>query len=112
MGLPGRVVLEDRVLVKVARHAAATASRTGGSRIRGGKLPEVEVELAGQRARVRARVAAVWPEPAADVAARVRDVVRSELERHVGVSVDDLVVTVTAVEPGGASDHQREREVR
>ncbi|WP_277210040.1 hypothetical protein [Isoptericola croceus] len=111
-GLPGRVVLEDRVVVKVARQAAATASCAVGSRLTGNKLPDVEVELAGQRARVRARVAAEWPEPAEDVAARVRDAVRGELERDVGVSVDDLVVTVAAVVPGRASGRQSERTVR
>jgi uncharacterized alkaline shock family protein YloU len=111
-GLPGRVVLADRVLVKVARQAAATASGVGGRRLAGTRLPDVDVELAGQRARVRASVAAAWPEPAADVAARVRDAVRSELERVVGVSVDDVVVTVAAVVPPGASSGQGERRVR
>jgi uncharacterized alkaline shock family protein YloU len=110
--IPGRVVLEDRVLVKVARHAAATASPAAGRRITGDRLPDVEVELAGQRARVHARVAAAWPEPAADVAARVRDAVRAELERLVGVSVDDLVVTVAAVVRAGTSGGQGERKVR
>ncbi len=112
MELPGRVVFEDRVLVKVARQAAATASRAGGSRLAGDKLPDVEVELAGHRARVRARVASVWPEPAADVAARVRDAVRSDLERHVGVSVDDIVVTVAAVVPRETNGRQGERKVQ
>jgi uncharacterized alkaline shock family protein YloU len=110
--LPGKVVLEDRVLVKVARHAAATASHSTGPRLTRTKLPDVEVEVAGQRARVRAWVAAAWPEPAADVAARVRDAVRGELERLVGVSVDDLVVTVAAVLPEGANGSQDERRVR
>ncbi|WP_206074649.1 hypothetical protein [Antribacter gilvus] len=104
--IPGRVVLKDRVLVKVAQHAAAEASQAGvrrGAR----RLPDVDVEVAGQRARVRTRVAATWPEPAADVAARVRDAVRGELQRLVGVSVDDLVVTVAAVAPGAGREAER-----
>lgn len=105
--LPGRVVLKDRVLVKVARHAAATASRASGRRLTGNRLPDVDVDVSGRRARVRARVAATWPEPAADVAARVRDAVRTELERLVGVSVDDLVVTVASVVHAAADGGER-----
>jgi uncharacterized alkaline shock family protein YloU len=47
--------------------------------------------------RVAARVAGTWPEPAADVAARVAGAVRAELEGLVGVRVDDVLVTVEAV---------------
>ncbi|MGF0115037.1 hypothetical protein ACQFYA_01765 [Promicromonospora sp. Marseille-Q5078] len=98
----GRVTVADRVVVKVAQHAAAGAS----TRVRGGlsgpDLPQVEVELAGRRARVRVRVASTWPEPAAQVAGRVRDAVRTELGRLAGVEVDDLMVTVAAVQPPAA----------
>lgn len=102
-GRPGRTTIADRVIAKVARHAAAGASTVVSGSLVGSDLPQVDVDVAGTRARVRARVASTWPEPAADVAARVRDAVRSQLERIAGVRVDDLVVTVAAVqspEPG------------
>lgn len=105
-GSPGRTTIADRVVVKVARHAAAGASTVVSGGLVGSDLPQVDVEIAGLRARVRARVASTWPEPAAEVAARVRDAVRRELERVAGVRVDDLVVTVTSVrspEPEGRS---------
>jgi uncharacterized alkaline shock family protein YloU len=95
----GRTTIADRVVVKVARRAAAGVSTVVPGGLVGSALPAVEIQLAGLRARVRARVASTWPEPAADVAARVRDAVRGELERIVGVRVDDLVVTVAAVRP-------------
>jgi uncharacterized alkaline shock family protein YloU len=96
-GWPGRTTIADRVVAKVARHAAAGASTVVSGGLVGSDLPQVDVDVAGTRARVRARVASTWPEPAADVAARVRDAVRSQLERIAGVRVDDLVVTVAAV---------------
>ncbi|MFI2105315.1 hypothetical protein ACH436_18635 [Isoptericola sp. NPDC019693] len=98
----GRVTMADRVVVKVAQQAAAGASTPVRGGLAGTDLPHVDVELAGARARVRARVASTWPEPAADVAARVRDTLREELERLVGVHVDDLVVTVADVRPPAA----------
>ncbi|MFD6135558.1 hypothetical protein [Isoptericola sp. NPDC060257] len=95
----GRVTVADRVVVKVAQQAAAGASTPVRGGLAGTDLPHVDVELAGTRARVRAHVASTWPEPAGDVAARVRDALRDELERLVGVHVDDLVVTVADVRP-------------
>lgn len=103
---PGRTTLADRVVVRVAQYAAAQVSTV----VRGGLgetgLPRVEVQLAGHRARVRVRVASTWPEPAADVAMRVRDAVRDALDRLVGVRTDDLVVTVTAVQPPRPADRR------
>lgn len=104
--LPGRTTVAERVVARVAQHAAAQVSTVilGGLTETG--LPRVDVELAGQRARMRIHVASTWPEPTADVAMRVRDAVSGALERNVGVHVDDLVVTVTAVRPPMPADRR------
>ncbi|HYQ73573.1 hypothetical protein [Cellulomonas sp.] len=93
----GRVTIADRVVARVAHRAAARASTPVRRGPVGTDLPHVDVEVAGRRVRVAARVAGAWPEPAADVAARVAGAVRAELEGLVGVRVDDVLVTVEAV---------------
>ncbi|MCG7284539.1 hypothetical protein MHY85_00965 [Cellulomonas sp. ACRRI] len=93
----GRVTIADRVVARVARRAAERASTPVRHGPVGRDLPRVDVEVAGRRVRVAARVAGTWPEPAADVASRVAAAVRGELEALVGVRVDDVLVTVEAV---------------
>ncbi len=92
----GRVTIADRVVARIARRAAEHAS-TRVHRNVGTDLPRVEVEVAGHRVRVEARVAASWPEPAAAAASRVAGAIREALEGLVGVRVDDVLVTVEAV---------------
>ncbi|WP_432513212.1 hypothetical protein [Kineococcus sp. SYSU DK001] len=117
----GRLVVADRVVVRVAAAAAATvpgsvrtrdadAARTGADRSVGARVgarvgtavdsvlnrsyPVAECTRAGNRVRVGVQVAAQWPTPAADLAARVRTEVVDQLSRLAGVVVDSCDVTV------------------
>ncbi|WP_432544016.1 hypothetical protein [Kineococcus sp. SYSU DK002] len=117
----GRLVVADRVVVRVAAAAAAAvpgsvrtqdarADRTGADRSVGTRVgtavgtavdsvlnrsyPVAECTRAGNRVRVGVQVAAQWPTPAADLAARVRAEVVDQLSRLAGVVVDSCDVTV------------------
>lgn len=93
----GRVTIADRVVARVARYAAGRTSTPVHRSVVGADLPHVDVDVAGRRVRVTARVAGSWPEPAAALASRVAGAVRSSLEEIVGVQVDDVLVVVEAV---------------
>jgi uncharacterized alkaline shock family protein YloU len=117
-GTRGRTDVADRVAERIATHAAAEvrgSTRTGNGSgaaatgtadqarkavsgavdsVLGRSLPSVDCTRAGDRVRVHVHVAAVWPTPAADLAASVRDHVRSQLQRLGGYTVDACDVTV------------------
>lgn len=93
----GRVTVADRVAARVAARAAGQVSTPVRRGPTGTDLPHVDVDVAGNRVRVAARVAGTWPEPAAAVAGRVADAVRTALGDLVGLQVDDVLVTVEAV---------------
>ncbi|PID54164.1 MAG: hypothetical protein CSB46_04010 [Micrococcales bacterium] len=57
-------------------------------------LPRVEATVAGQRARVLAHVAVVWPTPLEHAAAQVRDHIRVRVQALAGVHVDAVDVRV------------------
>ncbi|MEZ0494647.1 hypothetical protein AB2L28_20615 [Kineococcus sp. TBRC 1896] len=120
-GERGRTDVADRVAQRIATRAAtevpgsvrtgAGTARTGGNgsstaeqarKVVGGAvdsvlgrgLPAVDCTRAGDRVRVHVHVAAVWPTPAADLAAAVRHHVRSRLQHLGGYTVDACDVTV------------------
>jgi len=112
-GARGRLEVADRVVQRIAEAAAAgvdgVAPRTtsdgsltgsvttavGGAL--GRSLPRASCVVAGSRVRVEVEVATLWPRPAAEVAARVRDGVAERLETLAGVRVDAVAVTVAKV---------------
>ncbi|GAA0297790.1 Asp23/Gls24 family envelope stress response protein [Kineococcus aurantiacus] len=109
-GTRGRLVVTDRAVVQIARAAAGSVSgsvRADRSRVTLGAAvdsaldtvrqrtyPTAECTRAGNRVRVSVQVAARWPVPAPDLAARVRSGVVEELSRLAGVVVDACDVTV------------------
>ncbi|WP_369054244.1 Asp23/Gls24 family envelope stress response protein [Kineococcus terrestris] len=107
----GRLVVHDRVVQRIAEAAAAGVpgtTRTGGTgsggagarvagaldTVLGRAYPSVDCTVAGHRARLRVQVAAVWPHPAAQVAAAVRDAVRDAVTALAATTVDAVEVTV------------------
>lgn len=113
----GRTDVADRVAERIATRAAAdvpgsvrTGGGTGGGSgttdqvrkavggavddVLGRSLPSVDCTRAGDRVRVHVHVAAVWPVPAAELAAAVRDHVRDQLAHLGGYTVDACDVTV------------------
>ncbi|NIZ92443.1 Asp23/Gls24 family envelope stress response protein [Kineococcus rubinsiae] len=124
-GARGRLVVADRVVQRIAEAAAAgvdgVAPRTssdgsltgnvttavGGAL--GRTLPRASCVRAGSRVRVEIEVATLWPRPAAEVAARVRDRVAERLEALAGVRVDAVAVTVAKVVLSAAPTRARVR---
>jgi uncharacterized alkaline shock family protein YloU len=109
-GQRGRLVVSERAVSRIAEAAALVdgTRRTDAGRPRttagavagvvddvlGRSYPDVDCTVAGHRARVRVEVAAVWPQPAPQVAARVRASVGEALARLAGMTVDDVSVVV------------------
>ena len=109
-GERGRLVVSERAVSRIVE-AAATVPGTlrtsnAGSRsaaaavsdvvdsVLGRSYPDVDCTVAGHRARVRVEVAAVWPVPAPQVAARVQQAVTEALDRYAGMTADDVSVVV------------------
>nr|WP_240896973.1 Asp23/Gls24 family envelope stress response protein [Kineococcus vitellinus] len=118
------MTVSDRAVARIAtaaagevegtRRTAATGPRTAATAVSGvldsvlGRVyPDVDCTVAGRRARVRVEVAAVWPHPAPQVAARVREHVRARLEELADVRVDDVSVVVATYLPPTAAARRR-----
>lgn len=102
-GARGSLDVADRVLERIATRAVrevdgVAPSASGGlGGLFGSGYPSVEVEHAGARVRVQVDVAALWPRPAAAVAAGVRSAVARRLSELAPVRVDAVSVTVRDV---------------
>lgn len=106
--LPGETTVADRVIEKIAQHAARQASpRTSGG-VLGSGLPSVDVTLAGDRARITARIAAPWGSPPSRIAGLAAERIRTDLETYAQVNVDLVEVSVAEL----VSSAERERRVR
>lgn len=97
----GRTVIADRVVEKIAdtavREVGPVARWEGGSgvsRYVTRSLPRVQATVAGQRARVSAQVAIVWPTPLEHAAAQIRDHVRARVHALTGLTVDAVDVRI------------------
>ncbi len=97
----GDLQVADRVVVRVAQHAAAqvpgVVTAPGGGisdRLGGGRRPRASCERAGTRAVIAVDLAVSWPSSALDVAAAVQREVAREVEDLVGLSVDAVRVRV------------------
>lgn len=90
--------MADRAVGRIAEAAARVPGTGRTTGVVGGVLgrnyPEVSCTVAGRRVRVRVEVAALWPHPAPEVAARVRTSVRSALVDLADMVVDDVTVLV------------------
>lgn len=103
--LPGETTVADRVIEKIARHAARQASPRTSGRVLGGGLPDVDVTLAGDRARVTARIAAPWGSPPSRTAAAAAERIRADLESYAQVNVD--LVEISVAELVQSVEHER-----
>ena len=98
----GRTVIADKVVTRVAAIAAAEVeavidTRSGWTRLVRKGLPHADAVVAGGTSRIAVEVAATWPTPLADVAARVRDLVTSRVTELTGTAVSRVDVTVADV---------------
>ena len=106
--LRGRTTVADRVIEKIARHAAQLTTPVTSGGVLGGGLPAVDVTMAGHRARVTARIAAPWGVPPSRTAGATADRIKADLESLAEVDVDLVEVSVAEL----VVTHERERRVR
>ncbi|WP_432561746.1 Asp23/Gls24 family envelope stress response protein [Kineococcus sp. SYSU DK003] len=115
MGRRGSLQVQDKAVRRIAEAAArevpgvaanaegasgqgtlsATANAVGNTLGRG--YPRVDVHLAGRRARAEVEIITRWPQPAARVAAAVRDNVAERLRTLADLDVDAVEVRVAKV---------------
>ncbi|MGI8578684.1 MAG: Asp23/Gls24 family envelope stress response protein [Nocardioidaceae bacterium] len=106
----GELVLQDKVVVRIAERAALDirgVMRQSGrlSKVTGRDLPRVSATIAGSRARIRLEVAVVWPQPLSKLAATVRDQVGQRVATLTGLQVDAVDVSIRAlVSPDDATN--------
>lgn len=93
--LPGRTTVADRVIAKLAQHAASRTSPSVRGTLPGTGLPATDVTVSGTRAHVTARIAGRWPVAASVTATAVAEAISSDLTRFGGLTVDRVEVTVT-----------------
>jgi uncharacterized alkaline shock family protein YloU len=111
-------VIADRVLERLAMRIAldvpGVVRHASGPPLSGlgDDLPEASAEAAGERVRLRLRVAVRWEEPAHEVAAAVRSTVRDRLGAITGKRIDRVDVVVGAVLPSARVAENRGRRVR
>ncbi|WP_298889636.1 Asp23/Gls24 family envelope stress response protein [uncultured Serinicoccus sp.] len=96
------------VVEETARRVTGVAERSGTlDSLRGLGSPHAEVRMTGLSAHVRLTVDVTWPCALAEVAAEVRDVVRSETTRLTGIDVHTVDVEVRAVPPTAEARERR-----
>lgn len=108
----GRLVVQRRVVERIASQAAAESGDTGG--VSGGLLgigsqgdlaarPEAGVELVGQSATVSLDLTVAYPSPIHAVTDQVRAHIVSRVRELSGVEVTRVDITVTALQRPNAS---------
>jgi uncharacterized alkaline shock family protein YloU len=114
----GRTEIADRVLERLAARFAldvpGVVRHSSGPPLSGlgSDLPEVTAESAGERVRLRLRVAVRWESSAHEVAAAVREDVRRRLGAMTGKSVDRVDVVVSALVPSSRVPEGDRKRVR
>ncbi len=103
-GQRGRLEIADRVIDRIAGHAAMSVPgvvETGSTigKIVGRRLPRVSSRVHGSGANVSMDIAVAWPHSLGTVAREVRKTVGSQLTSLAGMSTLVVDVYVAKVEP-------------
>lgn len=102
----GQLVIDHKVVEKIARQAASEVATTGGttggflglgSRTDLSALPKADVELSGQTASIDLSIAVAYPTPLRQATEQVRQHVMDRVAELVGVDVTRVDITVTAL---------------
>jgi len=119
VGARGRTTIADKVLERLATHAAldvpGVLRHSAGPEVLSAvttSWPQSTADSAGERVSVKVTLAVDWAEPVRDVAAQVRSRVRDRLVEQTGKSVDRVDVTVAALVPPGGQDTGPGRRVQ
>ncbi|GAB3536049.1 hypothetical protein GCM10027403_15410 [Arthrobacter tecti] len=116
----GTLILNEKVLRKIASQAASELPFVGG--MSGGVLgigretdlsarPKAEIELAGNTAFVNLAVALIYPLDLRHGTERLRDHVSKALQSWTGVTVGRLDIDVTALDTGSSDTARGRREL-
>ncbi|HEY3687423.1 MAG TPA: Asp23/Gls24 family envelope stress response protein [Streptosporangiaceae bacterium] len=99
-GARGRTVIADRVVERIAAHAATepgpvTGPGTGLPGLRGSALrPKVSASVSGRVASVRVALGVTYPSPVRAITRRVRDRVRARVWQLTGIDVRQVDIAV------------------
>ena len=103
-GARGRLEVRERVVERISVFAASEVqgavpySKTL-HKVTGGALPRAEVAVVAGHVHATVHIALAWPQPAASIAARVRQNVAHQLDAYAGLIVDGVDVAIDAVLP-------------
>jgi len=114
-GERGNLIIKDRAVQRIAEAAAlsvsgvvpAAQSTNTLNAALGRAYPRVDCEVAGGRVRAEVEIVGLWPTPAPQLGARVRQTVTDQLQRLAGLRVDAVDVTIAKMIRTAAAPRRR-----
>jgi len=114
-GQRGNLIIKDRAVQRIAEAAAlsvpgvvpAAQSTNTLNAALGRAYPRVDCEVAGGRVRAEVEVVGLWPTPAPQLGAQVRQTVTDQLQRLAGLRVDAVDVTIAKMIRTAAAPRRR-----
>jgi uncharacterized alkaline shock family protein YloU len=104
-GERGTLIIKDRAVQRIAEAAAlsvagvvpAEQSTNTLNAALGRAYPRVDCDVAGGRVRADVEIVGLWPTPAPQLAAQVRQAVTDQLQTLAGLRVDAVDVTIAKI---------------
>jgi uncharacterized alkaline shock family protein YloU len=104
-GERGTLIIKDRAVQRIAEAAAlsvagvvpAEQSTNTLNAALGRAYPRVDCDVAGGRVRADVEIVGLWPTPAPQLAAQVRQAVTYQLQTLAGLRVDAVDVTIAKI---------------
>jgi uncharacterized alkaline shock family protein YloU len=104
-GERGSLIIKDRAVQRIAEAAAlsvagvvpAEQSTNTLNAALGRAYPRVDCDVAGGRVRAAVEIVGLWPTPAPQLAAQVRQAVTDQLQTLAGLRVDAVDVTIAKI---------------
>ena len=114
-GVRGNLIIKDRAVQRIAEAAALTVpgvvpaaqSTNTLNAALGRAYPRVDCEVAGGRVRAEVEIVGLWPTPAPQLGAQVRQTVTDQLQRLAGLRVDAIDVTIAKMIRAAAAPRRR-----
>ena len=114
-GERGNLIIKDRAVQRIAEAAAlsvpgvvpAAQSTNTLNAALGRAYPRVDCEVAGGRVRAEVEIVGLWPTPAPQLGAQVRQTVTDQLQRLAGLRVDAVDVTIAKMIRTAAAPRRR-----
>ena len=114
-GERGNLIIKDRAVQRIAEAAAlsvpgvvpAAQSTNTLNAALGRAYPRVDCEVAGGRVRAEVEIVGLWPTPAPQLGAQVRQTVTDQLQRLAGLRVDAVDVTIAKMIRAAAAPRRR-----